>query len=227
MHYQCLIVDDEETLASSTAEYFNLYDITTAYVTTIEEARSFLEGNDIEVLLLDINLGQTSGFEFCKELRKELKFPILFISARTSDEDQITALHIGGDDYIKKPYSLSVILAKVQAVLKRYGKTQTETQVFISGKLKIDYDTKRVYVEDNEIKLQTLEYKLLCYLIGRKNCIVSKEELFQKVWESPIISDGTLNVHIRHLREKIEADPNKPKWIITVWGRGYLFEDRC
>lgn len=92
MRYQCLIVDDEEALASSTAEYFNLYDIITTYVTTVEEARAFLEENDIEMLLLDINLGQTSGFEFCKELRKKLQVPILFISARTSDEDQITAL---------------------------------------------------------------------------------------------------------------------------------------
>ena len=103
---------------------------------------------------------------------------------------------------------------------------QKQEDAFVSGGLRIDYETKRVYVEGKEIKLQTLEYKLLCYLVGRKNCIVSKEELFEKVWDSPIISDGTLNVHIRHLREKIEVNPNEPKWITTVWGRGYLFEDK-
>lgn len=95
----------------------------------------------------------------------------------------------------------------------------------MSKDLRIEYRTKRVYVNGNEVRLQTLEYKLLSYLVEKRNSIVSKEELFEKVWGSPIISDGTLNVHIRHLREKIESNPNDPLFIRTVWGRGYIFED--
>lgn len=122
MIYDCLIIDDEKLLADSTAEYFNLFGVKTALAYSVSDCREFFKKNMAALLLLDINLGDGSGFELCKELREETEIPILFISARTSDDDQIIALSIGGDDYIQKPYSLSVLLAKVKAVLKRYGR---------------------------------------------------------------------------------------------------------
>ena len=120
MIYDCLMIDDEKLLADSTAEYFNLFGVKTAVVYSASDCREFLNENSARLLLLDINLGDGSGFELCKELRETMDIPILFISARTSDDDQIIALSIGGDDYIQKPYSLSVLLAKVKAVLKRF-----------------------------------------------------------------------------------------------------------
>ena len=119
MHYNCLIVDDEIELAKMTAEYFQMFDISTEYVDSAAACYDFLEKNDIDLLLLDINLGDGSGFEVCKKIREEYQLPILFISARQSDDDVLVALSIGGDDYIKKPYSLSVLLAKVKVNLKR------------------------------------------------------------------------------------------------------------
>ena len=116
MKYQCLMIDDDVTIAETTAEYFNIFDIKTAYVTSYDEAVSFLEENQVSLLLLDINLGDRSGFELCKQIRAEYDMPILFISARTSDDDVLTALNIGGDDYIKKPYTLNILLAKVKAM---------------------------------------------------------------------------------------------------------------
>ncbi len=221
MTYNCLIIDDEKLLADSTAEYFNLFGVKTALAYSVSDCRDFFKENTAELLLLDINLGDGSGFELCKELRETTEIPILFISARTSDDDKIIALSIGGDDYIQKPYSLSVLLAKVKAVLKRYG--SKEAVKYVDGRLTVDFNTKQVSVDGIPAKLTSLEFKLLAYLIHNAGRIVSKQELFEKVWEDKFTGDGTLNVHIRKIREAIERDPSNPEYILTVWGDGYRF----
>ena len=221
MKYDCLIVDDEKMLADSTAEYFELFGVKTACVYDAHECRVFLRDNAAELILLDINLGSGNGFELCKELRETIDIPILFISARTSDDDKIIALNIGGDDYVQKPYSLGVLLAKVKAVLKRYAKTHDN--VFSDGRLTVDFAAKHVTVDGKTVKLTALEFKLLAYLISNSGRVVEKRELFEKVWEDKFTGDGTLNVHIRRLREAIEISPNAPEYIVTVWGDGYKF----
>lgn len=223
VRYDCLIVDDEEALAETTNEYFNMFDLKSAYVTSAEDCQTFLRQHEVSLLLLDINLGDASGFDLCKKLRQTTQMPILFISARSSDDDILIALNIGGDDYIQKPYTLSVLLAKVKAVLKRYGSQDVEMLGF--GDITIDALQNRVRVRGQEIRLKTLEFKLLCYLARNKNRVLSKEELFQNVWGDTFTGDGTLNVHIRHLREKIEDLPHEPRHIKTVWGTGYMLED--
>ena len=174
------------------------------------------------LLLLDINLGDGSGFELCKELRNTTDIPILFISARTSDDDQIIALSIGGDDYIQKPYSLRVLLAKVRAVLKRCGKKGDTA--YTDGRLSVDFDARQVLVDGTPVKLTALEFKLLAYLIQNEGRVIPKQELFEKVWEDKLTGDGTLNVHIRKIRETIEREPGNPEYILTVWGEGYRFK---
>lgn len=221
MNYDCLIIDDEKLLADSTAEYFNLFGVKTAVVYSASECRDFFRENTAQILLLDINLGNSSGFELCKELREKTEIPILFVSARTSDDDKIVALNIGGDDYVQKPYSLSVLLAKVKVVLKRYGKS--EKQQYSDGWLEVDFDARQVIAGGELVKLTSLEFKLLSYLIRNENRVISKQELFEEVWEDKVTGDGTLNVHIRKIREAIEREPGKPKYIITVWGDGYKF----
>lgn len=226
MRYDCLIVDDEKVLAETTNEYFNMFDLQSSYVTSAEACLAFLQQHEVSLLLLDINLGNDSGFDLCKKLRQVTQIPILFISARSSDDDILIALNIGGDDYIQKPYTLSVLLAKVKAVLKRYGAQTTERQNLGFGNVVIDMAQNRVRVEGQDIKLKTMEFKLLCYLAQHKNRVLPKEELFRKVWGDSITGDGTLNVHIRHLREKLELHPHDPQYIKTVWGTGYILEDR-
>ncbi|MGF7049654.1 two-component system response regulator RegX3 [Paenibacillus sp. DS2015] len=225
MNYDCLIVDDEIVLAETTSEYFNMFEVTSAYVTSADACVQFLEENETSLILLDINLGDTSGFDLCKKLRQTTQIPILFISARSSDDDILIALNIGGDDYIHKPYTLSVLLAKVKAVLKRYGGNSNSAEMLEFGQVKIDCMLCRVRVNGVDIKLKTLEYKLLCYLANNKNRVVSKDELFHNVWGDSFTGDGTLNVHIRHLREKIEVNPTEPQYIKTIWGTGYVLED--
>lgn len=221
MKYDCLIIDDEKLLADSTAEYFNLFGISTAVVYDAEGCRNFFKNHSADLLLLDINLGNSSGFELCKELREKTQIPILFISARSSDDDKIVALNIGGDDYIQKPYSLGVLFAKVKAVLKRYG--QSVNNEYSDGWLRVDFHAKEALAGGNPVKLTAMEFKLLTYLMKNEGRVVSKQEIFEKVWEDKFTGDGTLNVHIRKIREAIEPEPGSPHYIITVWGDGYKF----
>lgn len=223
MHYQCLIIDDEQELAKATSEYFNLFDVTTTYITSIQEYQTFLKSNTSDLILLDINLGEESGFKLCKEIRATSNIPILFISARQSDEDVLVALNIGGDDYVKKPYSLSILLAKVKAMLKRVtpvsAKEPMDNEIF-----QLHPDTFRVTLDGRDIQLKAREFALLSCLVEHKGTILTKNELFELVWPDGFYSDGTLNVHIRKLREKLEKNPNEPEHIKTVWGTGYIFE---
>lgn len=224
MLYDCLIIDDEKLLTDSTAEYFALFGVRTAVAYSASDCRTFFREHSAKLLLLDINLGDGSGFALCKELRETTEIPILFISARTSDDDQIIALSIGGDDYIQKPYSLSVLLAKVKVVLKRYG--SRDLTEYDDGRLRVDFSARQVFVGGAPVKLTSLEFKLLAYLMQNAGRMISKQELFEKVWENKFTGDGTLNVHIRKIREAIEPEPGEPRYIITVWGDGYRFAGR-
>lgn len=225
MKYDCLLIDDEEALSQATLEYFTMFDIKTAWVDSKQACLDFFATNETSLILLDINLGNDSGFELCKQLRKTTTVPILFISARTSDDDMLLALNIGGDDYIQKPYSLSVLLAKVKVVLKRFQNQQGIAQASIASNIEVDYNRQQVIKDGVQVAVTSMEYRLLVYLIENKGKVVTKEELFQNVWQESFTGDGTLNVHIRRLREKLEPDPNNPSFIHTVWGVGYRFEE--
>ncbi|MCR4762670.1 MAG: response regulator transcription factor [Lachnospiraceae bacterium] len=226
MHTNCLIVDDETELAQMTAEYFRMFDVATEYVESGEACLRFFEENTADLVLLDINLGDGSGFDVCKKLREDLQLPILFISARQSDDDVLIALSIGGDDYIKKPYSLSVLLAKVKVNLKRMEQIRQAAQGTASSDdgFAMDPHTLSVTVDGRQISLKPKEYALLSCLYAHHDTIVTKEVLFDEVWGDSFFSDSTLNVHIRKLREKIEKDPNQPAYIKTIWGTGYILE---
>lgn len=240
--YKVLMIDDDELIARSTSEYFNILGCKTAYVTSYDAAVEFLNAHEISLLLLDINLGDRSGFDLCKAIRESYDMPILFISARTSDDDVIIALNIGGDDYIKKPYTLGVLFAKVKAILSRYEKARETAQlaaqntaagnaprtddsrIFLRGGVYLDTAMHKLIVDGRQEELRAMEYKLLSYLLDNAGRVVTKEELLKNVWEDEYTGDGTISVHIRHIREKIEPDLKNPAIIKTVWGVGYVVE---
>ena len=227
MNYNCLIIDDETDLSRMTQEYFEMFGVTCAVASSSEECLSFLSENTADIFLLDINLGNESGFALCKQLREKYDTPILVISARQSDDDGLAALNIGGDDYIKKPYTLSVLLAKVKVLLKRLEAIKQlgdQPSKVNDEAFTIDPSTMSCTVGGRTVSLKSKEYSLLSCLYAHKNTIVTKEKLFDEVWGDSYYSDSTLNVHIRRLREKIESDPNEPKYIKTVWGTGYILE---
>lgn len=237
MHYDCILVDDEAELAQMTCEYFQMFDVSCTWTRSAEGCLALLKEHTADLLLLDINLPGESGFLLCKKLRETSDIPILFLSARQSDEDVLTSFVIGGDDYVKKPCPLSVLLAKVRVMQKRmvsHAPEEAQDALKASreeipekaekGSLYLEEGTFSVFRNGKEIRLRAREFRLLQCLMEHKNTIVTKEQLFKEVWGDDFYSDGTLNVHIRRLREKIEEDPNEPKRIQTVWGTGYLLE---
>ncbi len=233
MHYSVLVVDDEVELSEYTAKYFNMSGVETAYVLDAKSAMEFFKENTCSLVLLDINLGEDSGFELCQTIRQTMNIPIFFISARSAEDDMLLALSIGGDDYICKPYSLGVLLAKVKAELKRYeesaGKNTAESsgdkEIVRLGNAVINLRSASVEKDGKRVSLKAMEYKLLVYMLNNPGRVISKDEFFEKIWDTQFVGDVTLNVHIRHLREKIEDDPGSPKYIKTVWGVGFIFEN--
>ena len=222
----CLVIDDDINIASTICEYFRLFDLSCEYAADYETGLSAITEKQPSVVLLDINLGEQTGFELCKKLRETSEVPIIFISARNTDDDVLAALGVGGDDYITKPFSMAVLLAKTKAILKRNTSvpTQKRQPVIQFGNVEIDRSADRVTRGGEAVKLKPMELKMLLYLIDNHGKRITKDELLENVWGDTFIGEGTLSVHIRHLREKLEDIPNEPRYIKTLWGSGYMFE---
>ena len=237
-----LMIDDDELIARSTTDYFNILGVKTAYVTSFDAAVDFLEKHEVSLLLLDINLGDRSGFELCRMVRERYDMPIFFISARTSDDDVLIALNIGGDDYVKKPYTLNVLYAKVKAVLDRYEKARDAARLAAAGRtekwaaqtndgrimirkdLYLDTAMHKLVNGGKQEELRAMEYKLLLYLLENAGRVVTRDELLDNVWCDENTCDGTITVHVRHIREKVEEDARNPEIIKTAYGVGYVVE---
>ena len=230
MDYSVLIIDDEKELSEYTAKYFNMSGVPSLYALNADSALELLRENIFSLILLDINLGEDSGFELCQKIRQTSDLPIFFISARSAEDDMLLALSIGGDDYICKPYSLGVLLAKVKAELKRYesahkaGEKPDDDNIVKLGDASVDLKKATVTKNGKETPLKAMEYKILVYLLKNSDRVIPKDEIFEKIWDTTFVGDVTLNVHIRHLREKIEDDAGNPRFIKTVWGVGFMLD---
>ena len=225
MKKNILIVDDDKDLSFIIGEMLESYGYAVACAKDREEAFSLLTNKSYHLILLDINLPDTTGFEICAELRLVSTVPILFASARTSEKDRITGLDIGGDDYLAKPYSLKELLSRVNALMRRtYGFSEREKEVSF-GAITVNPGARTVMKNGASLSLSLREFDLLAYLCKKPNIAISKDELISEVW-GPIseVEPSTLTVHIRWLREKLEADPATPRFIKTVRGIGYLLE---
>lgn len=222
MVYDCLIIEDEVPLAENTCKYFNLSGVKTAAVFGIKEYYEFTNENTARMLLLDINLGDGCGYNLCRQIRENEQMPIVFISCMTEEENILLGLSVGGDDFICKPYSLQILLAKVKAMLRRIT-VGDDLENISFGDFQVNITDETVLKNKEQVPLKRMEKKLLLYLIKNRNRLVTKEELFKEVWQENYVGEGTLNVHIRKIREKIENDPSHPDYIITEYGKGYMF----
>lgn len=178
-----------------------------------------------DLILLDLMLPGLDGFVVCRRLRDALDIPILMVTARQEDIDKIRGLGLGADDYIEKPFSPSVLVARVKAHLARYARLTDAPRVrhqFSLGGLSVDTDTRRVTADGREIELKNREYELLLFLMQHPDVVFSRETLYERIWGMDAMGDNaTVAVHINRLREKIEKDPSNPRYIQTVWGAGY------
>lgn len=220
-----LIVDDDCDLAMITCDLLEDHGYKVIHTRSIEESYDALDQNQVKLIILDINLPDGVGFKFCKELRVHSTVPIIFISARTSETDRIKGLDIGGDDYLPKPYSLQELLSRINATMRRTYGFDTGAKKITFGEVIVDEANRTVTRGGIVVPLALKEYDLLRYLIDHKNIILKKETILADVWGIfNMVEVSTVAVHIRWLREKLEKNPSKPKFIQTVWGVGYRFE---
>lgn len=221
-----LLVEDDPTL-SETLRY-NLeregYRVYTAGdgIQALELARR----EHPDLLLLDVMLPRLDGFSVCRILRQESDVPILMLTARQDEIDRIAGLELGADDYVSKPFSLGELLARVRAIMRRSDRQQIGSrEIFEAGELKLDTGSRRVWRDNTEITLAQKEFDLLACLVRNRGMALSRDVLLERVWGYDFAGDNrTVDVHIRWLREKIEADPSHPTYIQTVRGIGYRFE---
>lgn len=186
---------------------------------------------NIDLIILDIMMPIKSGFKACVEIREKSSAPILFLTAKSQDSDKCMAFSVGSDDFLSKPFSYTELISRVKALLRRYyvykGKESTEISDFIEiNGLKVNKTSNEVYLYDEEVILNDIEYRILLLMISNKGKIFSAQNLYESVWNEPYFysNNNTIMVHIRNLRTKIEKDPQNPKYIKTVWGKGYRIE---
>lgn len=220
-----LIIDDEKDLSFIISEMLEGYGYKVSAAASGEEALELIAENSFHLILLDINLPDTTGLELCRELRKASDIPIIFASARTGENDRIAGFDTGGDDYLPKPYSMKELLSRVNALIRRtYGFADRE-KVISFGNVSVNITARSVTKNGQPISLSLREFDLLAYLCENMNTAVSKEKLLSSVWGAfSAVEPSTLTVHIRWLREKLEDEPASPRYIKTVYKVGYMLE---
>ena len=224
-----LVCDDDKEIVDAIEIYleqegFNVYK---AY--DGEEGLSILRRNEIHLAIVDIMMPKLDGIHLVKELRNFSTIPVIFLSAKSEDSDKILGLNIGADDYVTKPFNPLELVARVKSNVRRYttlGKVMVKDNVFTSGGLVIDDNSKTVTVYGEDIRLTPIEYKILVFLAKNKGKVFSIDQIYENIWgDFSVRTDNTIAVHIRHIREKIEVDPREPKFLKVVWGVGYKIED--
>ena len=222
-----LIVEDDAAIAAIERDYLEIdhfeVEIASDGVTGLNRGLS----GEFDLILLDLMLPGMDGFSVCRKLREKLDIPILMVTARREDIDKIRGLGLGADDYIEKPFSPSVLVARIKANIAQYrrvsGAKKAPSEITL-GSVRINTGTHRVFVDDREIHLKNKEYELLLFLMLNVDMVFDRETLYERVWGLAAMGDNaTVAVHINRLREKIEKDPANPRYIETVWGAGYRF----
>ncbi len=221
-----LIVEDEESFADPLAFLLRKEGFTTAVATTGQDALAEFDRNGADIVLLDLMLPGMSGTDVCRALRTRSAVPVIMVTARDSEIDKVLGLELGADDYVTKPYSARELIARVRAVLRRGGEGGGEADgVLAAGPVRMDVERHIVSVNGTAVALPLKEFDLLEYLLRNVGRVLTRGQLIDRVWGADYVGDTkTLDVHVKRLRAKIEADPGAPKHLVTVRGLGYKLE---
>ena len=233
--YKILVVDDDKEIVKAIEIYLGKenYKIIKAY--DGEQALEKIKENEIQLVILDIMMPKKDGIETLEEIRKDKNIPVIILSAKSEDIDKINGLNIGADDYVTKPFNPIELIARVNALIRRYTKlgssikksaSGSETSNIIQdGELIINDELKQVIVDGKEVKLTPTEYNILKFLTKNKGKVFSIEDIYTNVWDGECYAaENVIAVHIRHIREKIEINPKEPKYLKVIWGIGYKVE---
>ena len=195
-----------------------------------EEALEKIKNNKYDIILLDVMLPKMEGFEVCQTVREFSDVPIVMLTAKGDDMDKILGLEYGADDYITKPFNILEVKARIKAIMRRtsgFNQQRADETIIAKGDLKLDCDSRRLYILDKEVNLTAKEFDLLEILVKNENKVYSRENLLHMVWGNDYPGDvRTVDVHVRRLREKIEKSPSEPKYVHTKWGVGYYYNQR-
>ncbi len=229
--YNILVCDDDKEIVEAIEIYLTKegYNILKAY--NGEEALKIINKNEIHLLILDIMMPKINGIQVASKIRENKSIPIIMLSAKSEDYDKINGLNTGADDYVTKPFNPLELIARVNSQIRRYTslgsiKKEEEVNIYKTGNLQINDNTKEVIVEGNKIKLTPTEYNILKFLTKNKGIVFSIEQIYENVWEDEAYgAENIIAVHIRHIREKIEINPKDPKYLKVIWGIGYKIEN--
>ena len=225
-----LVVDDEKLIVKGLKFSLEQDDMEVDTAFDGEEAVEKARANTYDIILLDIMLPKLSGLEVCQMIREFSDVPIIMLTAKGDDMDKIMGLEYGADDYITKPFNILEVKARIKAILRRNNKGDdaggTASNVIEKKGLKIETDSRRVFIKGHEVSLTAKEFELVLLLVSNPNKVYSRDELLSEIWGSTYPGDArTVDVHVRRLREKIETKPADPEYIHTKWGVGYFFQD--
>ncbi|MGG1482179.1 response regulator transcription factor [Bacillus smithii] len=223
-----LIIEDDHVIAEVQKDYLEANGFSVDIASSGNKGLQMALNGAYDLILLDLMLPHTDGFEICRQVRKVLNIPILIVSAKKEDVDKIRGLGMGADDYIIKPFSLGELVARVKAHLSRFerlvGSVERKTEEIRIRGIVIDKRSRKVFVNGKEVLLTSKEYDLLLLFVTHPNQVFSKEQIFERIWAMDSLGDmATVTVHVSKLREKIELDPSNPQYIQTIWGVGYRF----
>lgn len=224
-----LIVDDEKEIVELIDFYMQNNGYNTYKAFSGRDALQIFEREKIDLIILDIMMPEIDGKEVLRKIREKTSTPIIFLSAKGEDIDKIDGLFLGADDYLAKPFNPVELVARVKALLRRstiFNNREEVKNIIISGNLKLDKKACKVYKNSEELQLTSFEYKLICFFMENKNKVFTKSQLYEKVWGECYLGDEKIiMVYISKLRDKIEENPKEPKFIKTIRGLGYVFEE--
>jgi DNA-binding response OmpR family regulator len=220
-----LVVDDEPNIREVVGLYLRRDGHTVVAAADGDEALRLNQLHQPDLVVLDLMLPKLNGLEVCRRIQAERRVPLIMLTAKGEEEDRIIGLGVGADDYVTKPFSPRELAARVAAVLRRVNETRaarTDEKILDFGDLRIDPNTREVSAQGTAIGLTVREFDLLYYLASHPNRVFTRDQLMDAVWGYAFAADtSTVTVHMRRLREKIEADPTQPRYLLTVWGVGY------
>ncbi|MBM7553355.1 response regulator transcription factor [Thalassobacillus pellis] len=227
MSKKILIIEDDHTIAELEKDFLEIENFAVHIASDGKAGLEAVRNEKYDLILLDLMLPSISGFEICKQIRKESNIPILMVSAKYEDMDKVRGFGLGADDFIVKPFSPTELVARVKAHLARYQRLiqhPASEEIQIRGLL-INPSSRQVFTDGKEVELTTKEFDLLTFLATHPNQVFSKEQLFEKIWGLDALGDNaTVTVHIKKIRKKIEKETNDPQYILTVLGAGYRFK---
>ena len=230
MAKKVLVVDDEKLIVKGIRFSLLQDDMEVDCAYDGEEALNLAKSNAYDMILLDVMLPKMDGFEVCQAIREFSEVPIIMLTAKGDDMDKILGLEYGADDYITKPFNILEVKARIKAIMRRTSPAKVvkeQTSVIEKGDIKLDCDSRRLFINDEEINLTAREFELLEILVKNENKVYSRESLLNLVWGKDYPGDvRTVDVHVRRLREKIETNPSEPKYVHTNWGVGYYYNQK-